>query len=194
MPTTAFAASPKDNGNLISLVGGAPLIVKLLESTQGKGVVLAETKKAADSVITAFRGLKASFLVQHFVKEAAGEDIRCFVVGNKVVAAIKRTGAEGDFRSNLHMGGSASTVRITKEERETAVRAARAFRLNMAGVDMLRSSEGPKVLEVNSSPGLEGIEKATGKNLSGLLFDEIERRVRPAPARKPRKKSTDTAG
>ncbi len=194
MPTTAFAASPKDNGNLISLVGGAPLIVKLLESTQGKGVVLAETKKAADSVITAFRGLKASFLVQHFVKEAAGEDIRCFVVGNKVVAAIKRTGADGDFRSNLHMGGSASTVRITKEERETAVRAARAFRLNMAGVDMLRSSEGPKVLEVNSSPGLEGIEKATGKNLSGLLFDEIERRVRPAPARKPRKKSTDTAG
>lgn len=194
MPTTAFATSPKDNGNLISLVGGAPLIVKLLESTQGKGVVLAETKKAADSVITAFRGLKASFLVQHFVKEAAGEDIRCFVVGNKVVAAIKRTGAEGDFRSNLHMGGSASTVRITKEERETAVRAARAFRLNMAGVDMLRSSEGPKVLEVNSSPGLEGIEKATGKNLSGLLFDEIERRVRPAPARKPRKKSTDTAG
>ncbi len=186
MPTTAFAASPKDTGNLMHLVGGAPLIVKLLESTQGKGVVLAETRKAAESVIDAFRGLKASFLVQHFVKEAAGEDIRCLVVGNRVVASMKRTGAEGDFRSNLHRGGSAVAVRITKAERETAVRAARAFRLNLAGVDLLRSSDGPKVLEVNSSPGLEGIEKAAGKNLAGLLFDEIEKRVRPAPARRKR--------
>jgi ribosomal protein S6--L-glutamate ligase len=184
MPTTAFAASPKDTSNLIGLVGGAPLIVKLLESTQGRGVVLAETKKAAESVITAFRGLKASFLVQHFVKEAAGEDIRCLVIGNKVVASMKRTGAEGDFRSNLHMGGTAEPVRISKAERDTAIRAARAFKLNLAGVDLLRASDGPKVLEVNSSPGLEGIEKASGKNIAALLYDEIEKRVRPAPVRR----------
>ncbi|MCE8472601.1 RimK family alpha-L-glutamate ligase, partial [Rhodovulum sulfidophilum] len=146
-------SSPKDTGNLISLVGGAPLIVKLLESTQGKGVVLAETTNAASSVISAFRGLKASFLVQRFIKEAAGEDIRCLVVGSKVVAAMKRTGAEGDFRSNLHQGGHAITVKITPQEREIAVRAARAFKLNLAGVDLLRAHDGPRVLEVNSSPG-----------------------------------------
>ncbi|WP_300029622.1 30S ribosomal protein S6--L-glutamate ligase [uncultured Roseobacter sp.] len=184
MPSTAFAASPKDTSNLMGLVGTAPLIVKLLESTQGKGVVLAETKKAAESVIDAFRGLKANFLVQDFVKEAAGEDIRCLVVAGKVVAAMKRTGAEGDFRSNLHRGGSAKVVRITKEERETAVRAARAFGLGKAGVDLLRSSAGPKVLEVNSSPGFEGIEKATGKDIVGKLYDEIELQVKPRPARK----------
>ncbi len=184
MPTTAFAASPKDTGNLIGLVGTAPLIVKLLESTQGKGVVLAETKKAAESVISAFRGLKANFLVQDFVKESAGEDIRCLVVGSRVVAAIKRTGAEGDFRSNLHQGGTASVTRISKAERETAVRAARAFGLNMAGVDLLRSDEGPKVLEVNSSPGFEGVETATRKDIVGRLYDDIEMRVRPAPARR----------
>lgn len=184
MPSTAFAASPKDTSNLMALVGTAPLIVKLLESTQGKGVVLAETKKAAESVIDAFRGLKANFLVQDFVKEAAGEDIRCLVVAGKVVAAMKRTGADGDFRSNLHRGGSAKVVRITKEERDTAVRAARAFSLGKAGVDLLRSSTGPKVLEVNSSPGFEGIEKATGKDIVGKLYDEIEARVRPQPVRK----------
>jgi ribosomal protein S6--L-glutamate ligase len=184
MPATAFAASPKDTDNLIGLVEGAPLIVKLLESTQGKGVVLAETKKAAQSVISAFRGLKANFLVQHFVKEAAGEDIRCLVVGSKVVAAMKRRAAAGEFRSNLHQGGSAEAVRISRAERETAVRAARAFGLHMAGVDLLRGADGPKVLEVNSSPGLEGVEKCTGKNVAALLYDEIEKRVRPAPARK----------
>lgn len=184
MPTTAFAASPKDTSNLMGLVGTAPLIVKLLESTQGKGVVLAETKKAAESVIDAFRGLKANFLVQDFVKEAAGEDIRCLVIAGKVVAAMKRTGAEGDFRSNLHRGGSAKVVRITKEERDTAVRAARAFGLGKAGVDLLRSENGPKVLEVNSSPGFEGIETATGKDIVGKLYDEIEARVKPQPARK----------
>jgi len=184
MPNTAFAASPKDTNNLIGLVGTAPLIVKLLESTQGKGVVLAETKKAAESVIDAFRGLKANFLVQDFVKEPAGEDIRCLVIGGKVVASMKRTGAEGDFRSNLHRGGSAKSVRITKQERETAIRAARAFDLNMAGVDLLRSEGGPKVLEVNSSPGFEGIEKSTGKNIVGRLYDQIESRVRPAPIRR----------
>jgi ribosomal protein S6--L-glutamate ligase len=184
MPTTAFAASPKDTSNLMALVGAAPLIVKLLESTQGKGVVLAETKKAAESVIDAFRGLRANFLVQDFVKEAAGEDIRCLVIAGKVVAAMKRTGADGDFRSNLHRGGSAKVVRITKLERDTAVRAARAFGLGMAGVDLLRATSGPKVLEVNSSPGFEGIEKATGKDIVGKLYDEIEAQVKPQPSRR----------
>lgn len=192
MPNTAFAASPHDTANLMGLVGTAPLIVKLLESTQGKGVVLAETKKAAESVIDAFRGLKANFLVQDFVKEAAGEDIRCLVIDGKVVAAMKRTGAEGDFRSNLHRGGSAKTVRITKAERDTAIRAARVFDLNMAGVDLLRADSGPKVLEVNSSPGLEGIETSTGKNITGALYDMIEARVRPAPVRRRRSGSTTT--
>lgn len=190
MPVTAFASSPKDTDNLIGLVGRAPLIVKLLESTQGKGVVLAETQKAAQSVIDAFRGLKANFLVQQFVKEAAGEDIRCLVVGSKVVAAMKRTGAEGDFRSNLHRGGTAVAVRITKAERKAAVRAARAFKLNLAGVDLLRSADGPKVLEVNSSPGLEGIEAASGKNIAALIYAEIEKQVRPAPARKRTRKAS----
>ena len=184
MPTTAFAASPKDTANIMGLVGTAPVIVKLLESTQGKGVVLAETKKAAESVIDAFRGLRANFLVQDFVKEAAGEDIRCLVVEGKVVASMKRTGAEGDFRSNLHRGGSAKSVRISKEERETAVRAARAFGLGKAGVDLLRSETGPKVLEVNSSPGFEGIENATGKDIVGKVYDMIEARVKPKPVRK----------
>ena len=188
MPATAFASSPKDTGNLIGLVGSAPLIVKLLESTQGRGVVLAETRKAAESVISAFRGLKANFLVQHFVKEAAGEDIRCLVIGNKVVAAIKRTSEGGDFRSNLHLGGKATAVRVTKEERETALRAARAFRLNMAGVDLLRAESGPKVLEVNSSPGFEGVETASRKDVVGRLYDEIEAKVRPAPV--PRRKTS----
>ena len=145
---------------------------------------LAETKKAAQSVIDAFRGLKANFLVQDFVKEAAGEDIRCLVVGGKVVAAMKRTGAEGDFRSNLHRGGTAQVVRITKVERDTALRAARAFGLGTAGVDLLRSDSGPKVLEVNSSPGFEGIEKATGKDIVGMVYDMIEARVKPQPVRK----------
>ncbi len=188
MPVTAFASSPKDTDNLIGLVGKAPLIVKLLESTQGKGVVLAETSKAAQSVISAFRGLKANFLVQQFVKEAAGEDIRCLVIGNKVVAAMRRVAAGDDFRSNLHQGGTAEAAKITKTEREMAVRAARAFRLNMAGVDLLRSDHGPKVLEVNSSPGFEGIEKATGKNITGLLYANIEKNVRPLPARRRRSK------
>ncbi|MEM7439830.1 MAG: 30S ribosomal protein S6--L-glutamate ligase [Pseudomonadota bacterium] len=180
MPATAFASSPKDTKNLIGLAGGAPLIVKLLESTQGKGVVLAETSKAADSVISAFRGLKANFLVQQFVKEAAGEDVRCLVIGGRVVASVRRVAQPGEFRSNLHQGGTAQRVKITKEERETAVRAARAMRLGFAGVDLLRSSEGPKVLEVNSSPGLEGVEKASGRDVAGKLIEEIEKRYQPA--------------
>ncbi|QFU08308.1 Ribosomal protein S6 modification protein [Rhodobacteraceae bacterium THAF1] len=184
MPVTAFASSPKDTANLMNIVGTTPLIVKLLESSQGKGVVLAETKKAAESVISAFRGLKANFLVQQFVKEANGEDIRCIVMGGRVEAAIKRTAAAGEFRSNLHMGGSASAVKITKTERDTAIRAAKAFGLGLAGVDLLRSDDGPKVLEVNSSPGLEGAETASGKNITGALYEMIEKRVRPAPARR----------
>ncbi len=184
MPATAFAASPKDTDNLMALVGNAPLVVKLLESSQGRGVVLAETRKAAQSVISAFRGLRANFLVQHFVKEAAGEDIRVLVIGGRVVAAMRRVAAPGEFRSNLHQGGHAEPVRLSREERDTAIRAARAFRLNLAGVDMLRATDGPRVLEVNSSPGFEGIEAASQKNIAALLFDEIEKRVRPAPARK----------
>lgn len=188
MPTTAFAASPKDTGNLIGLVGNAPLIVKLLESTQGKGVVLAETKKAAESVISAFRDLKANFLVQQFVKEAAGEDVRCLVMQGRVVAAMRRVAQPGEFRSNLHQGGHAEPTRLTRAERDTAIRAARAFKLGLAGVDLLRASDGPKVLEVNSSPGLEGIEKASGKNLTALLYEGIEKQVRPTPVRRSRRR------
>lgn len=179
MPLTTFASSPKDTKSLVALAGNAPVVVKLLSSTQGKGVILAETKKAAESLVDAFRGLDASFLVQQFVKEAAGSDLRCFVVGNKVIGAIKRTGAEGDFRSNLHQGGTARSVRTTKEERETAKRAAKELGLAVAGVDMLQSAEGPKVLEVNSSPGLEGIEKATKKDIASVLYEHLERQVRP---------------
>ena len=184
MPATAFASSPKDTDNLIDLVGSAPLVVKLLESTQGKGVVLAETRKAAQSVISAFRGLKANFLVQHFVKEAAGEDVRCLVVGGRVVAAMLRVAEPGEFRSNLHQGGKAEKVRITKEERDVAIRAARAFGLNLAGVDLLRARAGPQVLEVNSSPGFEGIEGASGKNIAAALYDTIERHSRPSAPRR----------
>ncbi|WP_136650637.1 30S ribosomal protein S6--L-glutamate ligase [Paracoccus aeridis] len=184
MPTTAVASSPRDTEDLIELGGGAPLVLKLLESTQGKGVVLAETGKAAASVITAFRGLKAEFLVQEFVKEAAGEDVRALVIGGKVVAAMRRTARAGEFRSNLHLGGSAEAIKLKPAERDIATRAARAFRLGLAGVDMLRSANGPKILEVNSSPGFEGIEGATGRNIAGLVYEEIENRVRPAPARR----------
>lgn len=174
MPNTGFAHSPNDTKGLINFVGGAPLVLKLLEGTQGRGVVLAETNKAAESVITAFRGLKANILVQEFIKESKGEDIRCFVVGNKVVGAMKRSAQEGEFRSNLHMGGAGSKVKITPEERKTAVRAAKALGLNVAGVDIIRSDSGPNVLEVNSSPGLEGIEKITGKDIAGLILEYIE--------------------
>jgi ribosomal protein S6--L-glutamate ligase len=157
------------------MVGGAPLVIKLLEGTQGIGVVLAETHKAAESVIEAFMGLKANILAQEYVKEAGGADIRCFVIGDKVVAAMKRQAKEGEFRSNLHRGGSASLIRITPEERSTAVRAANTMGLNVAGVDVLRSNHGPVVMEVNSSPGLEGIETATGKNVAVLIIQFIEK-------------------
>ncbi|OCX61152.1 alpha-L-glutamate ligase [Thioclava sp. SK-1] len=190
MPTTAFARSPKDSAHVIPLVGGAPLVLKLLESTQGKGVVLAETKKAAESVISAFQGLKADFLVQSFVKEAAGEDIRCLVVGGKVVASMRRKGKPDEFRSNLHQGGTAEPVKISKAEREIAVRAAKVMRLDFAGVDLLRSEDGPKVLEVNSSPGLEGIETMSGKDIAGMVMAHIETQVAPRPPRTKAKPAT----
>jgi len=179
MPVTGFAHSPDDIQDLIKMVGGAPLVIKLLEGTQGIGVVLAETKKAAESVIEAFMGLKANIMVQEFIKEAGGADIRCFVIGGKVVAAMQRQAPPGEFRSNLHRGGSASLVKITPKERATAVRAAKVMGLNVAGVDILRSERGPLVMEVNSSPGLEGIEKATGKDVAGMVFEFIEKNAKP---------------
>ncbi|MCB1263604.1 MAG: 30S ribosomal protein S6--L-glutamate ligase [Mycobacterium sp.] len=178
LPVTAFANSTDSTADLIEIVGGAPLVVKLLESTQGKGVVLCETRSAAEAIIEAFRGLKANFLVQEYIKEAGGADVRCFVVGNKVVAAMKRQAAAGEFRSNLHRGGSASLIRLTPEERSTAVRAAQRMGLNVSGVDILRSNHGPVVLEVNSSPGLEGIEEATGRDVAGLIVKFIENNAR----------------
>jgi len=179
LPVTGFAHDVDDTGDLIQLVGGAPLVVKLLEGTQGKGVVLAETKKAAESVIDAFRELNANFLVQEFIKEAGGSDIRALVIGEKVVAAMMRTAKEGEFRSNLHRGGSARVIKLTPEERSTAVRAAKTMGLNVAGVDILRSNHGPVIMEVNSSPGLEGIELATGKDVAGQIIDFIDKAAKP---------------
>ncbi len=179
LPVTGFAHSTKDVGGLIDTVGGAPLVIKLLEGTQGIGVVLAETRKAAESVIEAFRGLDANILAQEFIKEAGGMDIRCFIVGGKVVAAMSRQGAEGEFRSNLHRGGTAAKIKITPEERSTATRAAKAMGLNVAGVDLLRSNHGPVVMEVNSSPGLEGIEAATKVDVADRIIAFIEREAKP---------------
>jgi len=177
MPTTAFAKSSHDTKGILDLVGGAPVVVKLLESTQGKGVVLADSRKGASAIVDAFRGLNAHFLVQEFVKEANGSDLRCFVVDGKVVGAMMRTAAEGDFRSNVHQGGSVKKARLTKEERRVAIKAAKILKLNVAGVDILRSNDGPKILEVNSSPGLEGIEKATKKDIAGEIISCIETNV-----------------
>ncbi|NER84030.1 MAG: 30S ribosomal protein S6--L-glutamate ligase [Leptolyngbya sp. SIO1D8] len=175
LPVTGFAHSTQDTDGLIELVGGAPLVIKLLEGTQGIGVVLAETYQAAKSVIEAFRGLDANILVQEYIKEAEGADIRCFVVGDQVVAAIKRQGAPGEFRSNLHRGGSAVQIKLIAKERSTAVQAAKAMGLRVAGVDLLRSSHGPVVMEVNSSPGLEGIEKSTKIDIAGKIIAYVER-------------------
>lgn len=179
LPVTGFAHSPDDVDDLLQEVGGAPVVVKLLEGTQGVGVVLAETHSAAQSVIQAFHGLKANILVQEFISEAKGADIRCFVVGGKVIAAMKRQGKEGEFRSNLHQGGSATLVRITPEERATAIRAAKVMGLNVCGVDLLRSNHGPLVMEVNSSPGLEGIETSSGKDVAGIIIQFIEKNAKP---------------
>lgn len=176
LPLTGFANKPDDIKDLIKMVGGAPLVIKLLEGTQGIGVVLAETHQAAESVIEAFMGLRVNILVQEFIAEAGGADLRCLVIGDKVIAAMKRQGKEGEFRSNLHRGGSASLIKITPEERSTAVRAAQTMGLNVAGVDLLRSNHGPVVMEVNSSPGLEGIETATGKDIAGTIVQFLEKR------------------
>ena len=183
LPVTGFAHSPDDIQDMMKMVGGAPSVIKLLEGTQGIGVVLAETKKAAESVIEAFMGLKTNILIQEFIKESGGTDIRCFVVGGRVVAAMKRQGAEGEFRSNIHRGGSATLVRLTPEERSTAVRAAKITGLNVCGVDILRSNHGPLVMEVNSSPGLQGIETTTEKDVAGMIISFIEKNAKPHKAR-----------
>jgi ribosomal protein S6--L-glutamate ligase len=175
LPVTGFAHATQDIDGLIETVGGAPVVIKLLEGTQGIGVVLAETNQAAKSVIEAFRQLEANILVQEYIKESRGADIRCFVVGGKVIAAMKRQGAEGDFRSNLHRGGKAEKIKLTPEERSTAIRAVKAMGLSVAGVDLLRSNHGPVVIEVNSSPGLEGIELATGVDVAKSIIDYLDK-------------------
>lgn len=183
LPVTGFAHPTKDIDSLINTVGGAPLVIKLLEGTQGIGVVLAETYQAAKSVIEAFRGLNANILVQEFIEEASGADLRCFVVGDRVIAAIKRQGVEGEFRSNLHRGGKAKKVRLSSQERSTAMLSAKAIGLKVAGVDLLRSNHGPVVIEVNSSPGLEGIETATGVDVSGKIIEFLEKNARKGQVR-----------
>lgn len=174
LPTTSYAHSTKMTEKLIKMVGGAPCVIKLIEGTQGKGVILAETYKAAESVIDGFRQMKAHFLVQEFIKESSGQDIRAFVIGDRVVASMMRTAREGEFRSNLHRGGTALSVDISSEEAAVAVKAAKALGLNVAGVDLLRSARGPLVLEVNSSPGLQGIETSTGLDIANMIIEYIE--------------------
>lgn len=179
LPVTAFAHHPNQSEEVIKMVGGAPVVIKLLEGTQGIGVVLGETERSAKSVIEAFRGANVNILIQEFIKEAGGTDIRALVIGDRVIAAMQRTGAPDDFRSNLHRGGSAKAIKITPEERSTAVRAAKIMGLNVSGVDMLRSNHGPVVMEVNSSPGLEGVEKATGIDIAGKVIEFIEKNWKP---------------
>jgi ribosomal protein S6--L-glutamate ligase len=179
LPVTAYAHSSRLADDVIEIAGGAPVIIKLLEGTQGIGVVLGETHNSAKSVIEAFRGVNVNILVQEFIKEAGGSDIRCLVINDKVVASMKRQGAEGDFRSNLHRGGSAATIKITPEERSTATRAARTLGLNVCGVDLLRSNHGPVIMEVNSSPGLEGIENATSLDIAGKIIEFMEKEAKP---------------
>ena len=183
LPVTGFAHATQDIDGLIETVGGAPLVIKLLEGTQGIGVVLAETYQAAKSVIEAFRGLDANILVQEYIKEAGGADLRCFVVGGKVIAAMKRQGVKGEFRSNLHRGGKAEKIQLSAEEKKTAIKAAKAMGLRVAGVDLLRSNHGPVVMEVNSSPGLEGIEKATGVDVAGKIIEYIVQNAPKASTR-----------
>lgn len=175
LPVTGFAHAPEDIPRVIELVGGAPLVIKLLEGTQGMGVMLADTAQAAESLIHTLMGLKANIMVQEYIRESQGADIRCFVIGDKVVAAMKRQAQAGEFRSNLHRGGAASAIKITPEERALAAHAAKIVGLNVAGVDILRSNHGPLVLEVNSSPGLNGIEKTTDKDIAGRIIEFIEK-------------------
>tara|TARA_R110000868_G_scaffold28633_2_gene107166 strand:- start:14227 stop:15642 length:1416 start_codon:yes stop_codon:yes gene_type:complete len=178
IPITGFAKSPMDTKDLIKMVNGAPLIIKLLESTQGKGVVLAETNKAAESVINAFKSVQTNILVQEFIKEANGQDIRCFVVNGKIIASMQRQAEKGEFRANIHQGGKASVVKITTEEKKLALKAAKVLNLAVAGVDIIRSNKGPLLLEVNSSPGLEGIENATGKDIANSMILAIENKLK----------------
>jgi ribosomal protein S6--L-glutamate ligase len=179
LPVTVFAHKTSNAEEIIQLAGGAPVVIKLLEGTQGIGVVLGETPKAAESIIQAFGGVNTNILVQEYIKEARGEDIRCIVIGGKVVASMRRRGREGDFRSNLHRGGSAKAAKITPQERATAIGAAKAMGLNVCGVDMLRSNHGPVVMEVNSSPGLEGVEQATHVDVAGKIIEFIEKNAKP---------------
>ncbi|MFT5355718.1 MAG: ribosomal protein S6--L-glutamate ligase [Polyangiales bacterium] len=179
LPVTVFAHRTNQAGAILEMLGGAPVVIKLIEGTQGIGVVLGETERAAESIIEAFGGVNTNILVQEFIEEANGEDVRCFVIGGKVVAAMLRKGAEGEFRSNLHRGGSAKSIKITPEERKAAILAAKAMGLNVCGVDLLRSKRGPVVMEVNSSPGLEGIEKATGIDVAGMIIEFIEKSAKP---------------
>ena len=178
IPTTGFANSPMDTTDLIDMVGGAPLIVKLLEGTQGRGVVLAETRKAAESVINAIKSLRANLLVQEFIKEADGKDLRCFVIDGKIVASIERIAAPGEFRANIHQGGRARLVKVSPAEKKLAIQAAKTMGLRVAGVDIIRSSKGPLLLEINSSPGLEGIESATNIDVAGAMIEAIEKKLR----------------
>lgn len=177
MPITSFSHSVYETKQLMQMVGGAPLVIKLLEGTKGIGVVLAETNKAAESVINAFKSLKANILVQEYIKESKGRDIRCFVVGNQVVASMERQAEEGEFRANMHLGGKASAIEITDEERELAIKAVKTIGLDIAGVDMVRSNSGPKILEINSSPGLEGIEAASGVDIAKKIISFLERKI-----------------
>jgi ribosomal protein S6--L-glutamate ligase len=183
LPVTAFANDPQRTDEIIDIAGGAPVVIKLLEGTQGIGVVLSETKKSAKSVVEAFHGAEIAILVQQYIKESEGRDIRVFVIGDKAVAAMMRQGAEGDFRSNLHRGGKAEKIGITPMERKTATRAAHIMGLNVAGVDMLRSNQGPVVMEVNSSPGLEGIETATGVDVATAIIAFLEQNAKPGRTR-----------
>lgn len=183
LPVTAFAHDTRQADEIIEIAGGAPVVIKLLEGTQGIGVVLGETRKSAKSVVEAFRGVNVNILVQEFVQEAEGTDIRALVVGGKVVAAMQRTGASDDFRSNLHRGGKATALKITPVERATAISAARSMGLNVAGVDMLRARRGPVVMEVNSSPGLEGIETATGVDVAAAMIGFLEKTAKPGRTR-----------
>jgi ribosomal protein S6--L-glutamate ligase len=186
LPTTVFGDNPDDTSDLLALLGEPPHVIKLVEGSQGNGVVLAESSSASRNVIDAFRGLYANFLVQEFIAEAKGADIRCFVVGDTVVAAMRRQGEQGEFRSNLHRGGKATSVKLTATERETALRAAEVMGLEVAGVDLLRSRRGPLVLEVNSSPGLEGIEAASGVDVAGAIIEHLAARApgRASPSRR----------
>ncbi|VEH36607.1 ribosomal protein S6 modification protein [Legionella sainthelensi] len=182
MPLTSFAQSPDDTEDLVRMVGGAPLVIKLLEGTQGKGVILADSHQSAVSIINAFKEMRAKILVQEFIEESRGVDIRCFVVGEKIVAAVKRQAKEGEFRANVHQGGTAIKVKLSPQERTIAIRAAKTMGLKVAGVDLIRSNHGPLVLEINSSPGLEGVEKATGINIAGKIIEYIAKHARPISA------------